>query len=126
MANPYSRPVRYKYQPINVGVLAQPLAQQQAAYDQQTALIDNASFDIKALDSDSEVVKKKKEALQASLDEMSKDLLNTKDFRSASRKLAKLNKFYTTSDEIQSHQQNYAQYQQHKADLQKRVEKGRN
>lgn len=124
MANPYSRPVRYKYQPINVGVLAQPLAQQQAAYDQQTALIDNASFDIKALDSDSEVVKKKKEALQASLDEMSKDLLNTKDFRSASRKLAKLNKFYTTSDEIQSHQQNYAQYQQHKADLQKRVNKG--
>jgi len=125
MANPYSRPVRYKYQPINVGVLAQPLAQQQAAYDQQTALIDNASFDIKALDTDSEVVKKKKEALQASLDEMSKDLLNTKDFRSASRKLAKLNKFYTTSDEIQSHQQNYAQYQQHKADLQKRVNKGK-
>lgn len=125
MANPYSRPVRYKYQPINVGILAQPLAQQQAAYDQQTALIDNTSFDIKALDSDSEVVKKKKEALQASLDEMSKDLLNTKDFRSASRKLAKLNKFYTTSDEIQSHQQNYAQYQQHKADLQKRVEKGK-
>ena len=62
MANPYSRPVRYKYQPINVGILAQPLAQQQAAYDQQTALIDNTSFDIKAQDSDSEVEKKKKKA----------------------------------------------------------------
>ena len=57
MANPFTRPVAYKYKPLGFEAFAAPLARKQAAYDTTIEAYDDMSFDLPELPGDEKQVK---------------------------------------------------------------------
>ena len=113
MANPYSTPLtaRYKYKPLDVSVLAQPLAQQQQQYDLTEQAVDAAQFELAGLSPDSERAKEIKAVLGEQVGDISEGLLSKRDYRTAAKNLNKLNKFYNSNEEIKAIKGNYNAWQ---------------
>jgi hypothetical protein len=113
MANPYSTPLtaRYKYKPLDVSVLAQPLAQQQQQYDLTEQAVDAAQFELAGLSPDSERAKEIKAVLGEQVGDISEGLLSKRDYRTAAKNLNKLNKFYNSNEEIKAIKGNYDAWQ---------------
>ena len=67
MANPYSTPITatYKYKPLDISTLAQPMAMAQQQYDAQVQAVDAALFELQGLSPDSQRAKEIKEYLNA-------------------------------------------------------------
>jgi hypothetical protein len=124
MANPFTRPVAYKYKPLGFEAFAAPLARKQAAYDTAIEAYDDMSFDLPELPGDEKQVKAIESKLTNNLTALRDELTNTKDFKTAVSKLKQLNKYYTNSDETQSYRSNYDAYQKWKEERRKLVEKG--
>ena len=112
MANPFVTPTRYEYKPIDMSILAQPMAMMQQKYDTQLQKLDALDYDISNLSPDDERVKKIEAALGEDVTSLTGKLQETKDFRTSARKLAQLNKFYKGDDEIQAITGNYTAVQQ--------------
>ena len=98
MANGFFKPLRYEYQPINYAAYAEPLMKHQQAYDETMAALDTTAYDIAHMTQDNELVDKMEKGLQGDLDKISNELLSNADYRTAARKLNKLNKFYNSWD----------------------------
>jgi hypothetical protein len=124
MANPYSSPINYKYKPLDIGVLAQPLAQEQARYDKTMDVLDSTTFELKNLDPDSDRAKYLQKHLGDSVERISDNLLKSGDYRNAGRNLKKANKFYNTNEEIKAIQGNYSAWTKALKEQKKRVAKG--
>ena len=124
MANPFVTPTRYEYKPIDMSILAQPMAMMQQKYDTQMQKLDALDYDISSLSPDDERVKKIEAALGEDVASLTGKLQETKDFRTSARKLAQLNKFYTGDDEIQAITSNYNAVQEAIKRQRKRVDKG--
>lgn len=125
MANPFTRPIAYKYKPLGFEAFATPLARKQAAYDQAISAYDDMSFDLPELPGDEEKVKAIENKLTNNLTDLRDQLTGTKDYRTAISKLKQLNKYYTSSDETQSYRSNYDSFQKYKEERRKMVEKGK-
>jgi hypothetical protein len=108
MANGFFKPLRYEYQPINYAAYAEPLMRHQQAYDQTMAALDTTAYDIAHMTQDNELVDKMEKGLQGDLDKISNELLSNADYRTAARKLNKLNKFYNSDDHINAVRSSYA------------------
>ena len=125
MANPFTRPIAYKYKPLGFEAFATPLARNQAAYDEAISAYDDMSFDLPELPGDEEKVKAIESKLTNNLTALRDELTGTKDYRTAVSKLKQLNKYYTSSDETQSYRSNYDSFQKYKEERRKMVEKGK-
>jgi len=125
MANPFVTPTRYEYKPIDMSILAQPMAMMQQKYDTQMQKLDALDYDISSLGPDDDRVKEIEAALGEDVTSLTNKLQETKDFRTSARKLAQLNKFYTGDDEIQAITSNYNAVQEAIKRQRKRVDKGK-
>ncbi len=125
MANPFTRPIAYKYKPLGFEAFATPLARKQAAYDEAISAYDDMSFDLPELPGDEKKVKAIESKLTNNLTDLRDQLTGTKDYRTAISKLKQLNKYYTSSDETQSYRSNYDSFQKYKEERRKMVEKGK-
>jgi hypothetical protein len=121
MANPYSTPLQYEYKPLDIGILANPLANMQQQYDLTRKQLDDTLFELKSLSPDDARAKEIKAALGQSVDNIADKLLSTKDYKAAGRKLGKLNKFYNSNEEFQAIQSNYENFQKAIEEQKKRL-----
>ena len=121
MANPYSTPLQYEYKPLDISVLAGPLANMQQQYDLTRKQLDDTLFELKSLSPDDTRAKEIKAALGQSVDNIAGKLLSTKDYKAAGRKLGKLNKFYNSNEEFKAIQSNYENFQKAIEEQKKRL-----
>ena len=125
MANPFTRPVAYKYKPLGFEAFAQPLAKKQASYDAAMTAYDDTMYDLPALPGDEGKVRDVENKLTTNLEDLRNEFTKTKDYKTATRKLKELNRYYKTSDETQSYRTNYDAFQEWKKERRKLVEKGK-
>ena len=125
MANPFTRPVAYKYKPLGFEAFAQPLAKKQASYDAAVTAYDDTMYDLPALPGDEGKVRDVENKLTTNLEDLRNEFTKTKDYKTATRKLKELNRYYKTSDETQSYRTNYDAFQEWKKERRKMVEKGK-
>ena len=98
MANPFTLPVRYKYKPLGFETFAAPLAAKQKSYDDALTAYDAATYDLPSLPGEEQQVRDIEGKLSSNLDRLQDQFLKTTDFRTATRKLAQLNKYYSSLD----------------------------
>lgn len=97
---PGMQPVQFQYRPMGLEAFSQPLAMMQDRYDKTFDAIDEAEFEIKNLNPDTQSAEKLKGEMEEHKAALLSELERTGNFREASRKIRKLNEIYTKDPEI--------------------------
>jgi hypothetical protein len=111
--NPGTTPAQFEYRPLNLMAFAAPLSKMQEEFDLVSGQVNTTDFDLAHLPygTDPERAKQLLASITSQRDELSKNLLETKNYKQAAVKLKKLNDLWKKDPELKALQSNYAQYQ---------------
>lgn len=94
MANPYTRNIRYNYQPLDMTQIGNAALENQAKYDQTESAINEFDISINALDEQKDYANKKSQEFRDEATKISNELKLNKDPKQAMSQMISLNKRY--------------------------------
>lgn len=120
---PQSSAAQFEYKPLGLEAFAQPLAMKQQRFDTAQSAIEQSDFGIGALNADDERASAITKEITDKKEELMENLLKTKNFKGATKKLQELNKLYNSDPEVQAIQSQRAAFLKADEEAKKRVGK---
>lgn len=122
---PYTGTIGFEYKPLGLEQFAAPLAKMQEGYDSAQQKIDAMDFDINALSVDDETKKKILDEFHTRKNELANELMTSKNYREAARKVMNLNQLYQKDVVLQGMQSNYKAFNDWDKEQKDRVKSGK-